>query len=844
MLLHESDKKQSSKRKRASSNPQVTQNKATMSEGLEEVSASENTAIQLINEAKEFSQGLPTYFQGCLGDRDIDQNYHVISVFGSQSSGKSTLLNLLFNTSFDTMDAQHKRQQTTKGIWLSHTKEVNTNKGSHTDPNSDIFVLDVEGSDGAERGEDQDFERKAALFAIAVSEVLIINMWEQQIGLYQGNNMGLLKTVFEVNLSLFGKNSKTAASGDATSKKHKVLLLFVIRDHIGVTPLDSLSNTLTTELEKVWNELNKPDSCKDTSIYDFFDLKFVGLSHKILRADKFVEDVKELGDNFTVSENNDNYLFKPEYHHMLPLDGWSMYSESCWDQIENNKDLDLPTQQILVARFKTDEIMNETLEKYFQGYENDVQTLIDANDKDKLIDLLTTIKGNCTETYDELAGRYAKPVCLENRTKLLSKINARFAETIEFFIHATSSELLDSLKKFVARDTDRTVSFNDNLLKVSAEISKSFNDYLTDFKEKDLIDEVSTTELTTKFNKFLTKKQNELRDARVKTIISQFKKNMTFAIKDNVISLLANPTADVWDRIMKFFNSRMDELLERYTSVNAEGEQVCDFQVGFTPELNATIYTRLRYIAWSALNTTVHDYLKEDTVVGILRDRFENSFRYDENDTPILWKDEQQIDNAFKVARAHSLEIFDLLCIARKSDGSEIIPDVDMEDIEVEDDLGVYHLERFAHIINEIQKEKISRQFKKQLNLCVIDAKRSIITTTTHIPIWVYALIVVLGWNEFMMVLRNPLLVTLVLLGAVGAFFINKFDLWGPVLNVVESAIGETRTTIKDKLRDFVLDDEDKKNVGGRSGVESFEMTDMGEATSEVDEKIIDANEE
>jgi len=35
--------------------------------------------------------------------------------------------------------------------------------------------------------------------------VLIVNLWEHQVGLYQGANMGLLKTVFEVNLGLFGK---------------------------------------------------------------------------------------------------------------------------------------------------------------------------------------------------------------------------------------------------------------------------------------------------------------------------------------------------------------------------------------------------------------------------------------------------------------------------------------------------------------------------------------------------------------------------------------------------------------------------------------------------------------
>lgn len=71
-----------------------------------------------------------------------------------------------------------------------------------------ILVMDVEGTDGRERGEDQDFERKSALFALATSEVLIVNIWETQVGLYQGANMGLLKTVFEVNLQLFLKDQK------------------------------------------------------------------------------------------------------------------------------------------------------------------------------------------------------------------------------------------------------------------------------------------------------------------------------------------------------------------------------------------------------------------------------------------------------------------------------------------------------------------------------------------------------------------------------------------------------------------------------------------------------------
>ena len=54
-----------------------------------------------------------------------------------------TLLNHLFGTQFDVMNAKGGRGQTTKGIWMSKDSDRN------------ILVMDVEGTDGRERGEDQ-----------------------------------------------------------------------------------------------------------------------------------------------------------------------------------------------------------------------------------------------------------------------------------------------------------------------------------------------------------------------------------------------------------------------------------------------------------------------------------------------------------------------------------------------------------------------------------------------------------------------------------------------------------------------------------------------------------------
>lgn len=97
-----------------------------------------------------------------LIDKGFD--YNAVAVFGSQSTGKSTLLNRLFGTTFDVMDSK-RRQQTTKGIWMCPSAYSST------------LVMDVEGTDGRERGEDQDFERKSALFSLASSEVLLVNLW-------------------------------------------------------------------------------------------------------------------------------------------------------------------------------------------------------------------------------------------------------------------------------------------------------------------------------------------------------------------------------------------------------------------------------------------------------------------------------------------------------------------------------------------------------------------------------------------------------------------------------------------------------------------------------------------
>ena len=95
----------------------------------------------------------------------------VVSIFGPQSSGKSTLLNYCFGCKFLTSAGR-----CTRGIYASLSqlsRPVNLS--------NQFLILDTEGLDGIERANLRDtslihFDRTMVLFCLAVSQVVIINV--------------------------------------------------------------------------------------------------------------------------------------------------------------------------------------------------------------------------------------------------------------------------------------------------------------------------------------------------------------------------------------------------------------------------------------------------------------------------------------------------------------------------------------------------------------------------------------------------------------------------------------------------------------------------------------------
>ncbi|XP_037473913.1 protein ROOT HAIR DEFECTIVE 3-like [Triticum dicoccoides] len=209
-----------------------------------------------------------------------------------------------------------QRSQTTKGVWLAKAK----NTGPCT------LVMDLEGTAGMERADRDDtaFQNQTALFALAVSDVVLINMSCKDIGREQGGSRPLLKTIFQVLMKLFDPRKRT--------------MLFVLRDKTKTT-FENLVSPLRKDILKIWEEVPKPQAQRSSLINDFFNLEFVALANYEENEDLFKQQVSDLRGR----------IHKSIGHHgpsgNLPASGFSFGTHNIWTLIKEDKDLDLPNQK-------------------------------------------------------------------------------------------------------------------------------------------------------------------------------------------------------------------------------------------------------------------------------------------------------------------------------------------------------------------------------------------------------------------------------------------------------------------------------------------------------------------
>jgi hypothetical protein len=724
-------------------------------------------------------------------------NYHLISVFGSQSTGKSTLLNHLFGTHFSVM-AEAERRQTTKGIWLSKNKN-----GDGKSMADNILVMDVEGTDGRERGEDQDFERKSALFALATSEVLIVNIWEHQVGLYQGANMGLLKTVFEVNLQLFLKDKQyvTDHSNHRSglilffSTTHRSLLFFVIRDFVGGTPLKALQKTLMEDMSRLWDSISKPSGLERSSVHDYFDFQFYGLPHKSYQPEKFVEETKKLSLRFREGQKNaqldahngefsEGGVFLPEYHRRIPADGFSVYAEGIWDQIVNNKDLDLPTQQELLAQFRCDEILREVMVAFdeaivpFEDKQSQAARLGEPEVLGGLGPVMRSARAKSIKNFEAEASRYHKGVYQRKRAELENKVDSRLKALLRGQLEAAHKSGINEFSEAV------TAAVKAGQKKGTGyDFAEIVNDEVKKALEK--FEEVARTTVVegtpwsdyqqelALYEKELAEVSGRLRRDEMRRLATRVERWVQSRLGDSVgleFNALGSGRAGgaapesgekpsekrFWDRVWNVFVETVLDAERRFT------DRASSFDASLE-EVDVGLW-RLRRKSWGVLRAKIEEEMIEGNLLLKLRENFEDKFRYDEAGVPRIWRPTDDIEGLYTRARESTLTLIPLLSKFRLAENSAPPPldrwightpssatPADEEDLApiggVDEEEGK-SLEEEMTVLGDAKRQELTVRFKKAADGVYVEAKRSAIGGMTQVPLYFYGLLLALGWNE------------------------------------------------------------------------------------------------
>ena len=721
--------------------------------------------LQLIDEDQHFSGALFHDHLSQWGMLEAGFGYDICAVLGSQSTGKSTLLNRLFGTNFDVMD-DRARQQTTKGIWLCRGMDRN------------VLVMDVEGTDGRERGEDQDFERKSALFSLATAECVIVNMWENQVGLFQGANMGLLKTVLDVNLTLF-----QVGRARAGAPKEKTLLLFVIRDYIGTTPLANLESTIRADLQRIWASLTKPEALAGAELGDFFDVSFSALPHKVLQAKEFDEGIAQLQRRF-IDRSDPQYVFQTEYHKRIPIDGLPHYLESVWEQILQNKDLDLPTQQELLAQFRCDEIAAAAA-AVFAAAMTALRSALDAGQVLATLGVdMASHRAEALAVFDKDASRYHRGVYARKRADLLLQLNAVLLPFFLAQLKNLHTQLASAFQQAMQEGT-RGASYDFGRL-VEEHVAHALAAFDGETQRLVLPDtDWSVSEERMHLEEDLRAVARTLRADETQKLAVRLEKDIRRHLAEPIEAALSEPDAGMWDRVLGVWRDACDRAAALYRERAAH--------LNTTPDEDAATVGRLHMVAWRALLDRVQESTSETVLASRLRAFCEDRFRYDASGVPRVWKPSDDMDDAFVQARDATLALIPLYATMQPETPPTVAGDEDTPS-----------WDEARRVLSERRCAELGRRFRRDADAAYVEAKRGTVSSMTQVPWWMYVVLIVLGWNEAMAVLHSPVYFTLLCMVLASAYVVWRMNLAGPMLTVTTHMARELRALGEQQLRVYL----------------------------------------
>nr|GEV60259.1 protein root hair defective 3-like [Tanacetum cinerariifolium] len=655
-------------------------------------------------------------------------SYAVVSIMGPQSSGKSTLLNHLFHTNFLEMDAFKGRSQTTKGIWMAICTGI--------EPCTVVMDLEV---------------------IISVFKFLEFSVirWCHDIGREHAANKPLLKTVFQVMTRLF--------------TPRKTTLIFVIRDKTR-TPLENLEPVLREDIQKIWDSVPKPDAHKETPLSAFFNIEVVALSSYEEKEEQFKEQVANLRKRFQHSIAPGGLA--GDRQGVVPASGFSFSAEQIWKVIKENKDLDLPAHKVMVATVRCEEIANEKYSGFAKNkdwceIETEVQSQLVPDFGKKISSLLDT----CFSGYDDEAAFFEEGVRNSKRKQLEEKLLQLVEPAYQSTLEHIRFETLEKFKKTFEDALNKGKGFQVAARDCTTMLIKAFDEQCkgVEIKQADW----DSSKVRANVSQDIDSHISDVRNAKISDLTSLYESKLKDALYGPVEALLEGAAEDTWPAIRKLLRNETKMAVFEFTDALSGYEMDEDTKKNHTSTLeNYAI-------------DVVEGKTKEEAskVLHRMKERFTTIFNHDNDLMPRTWTGKEDIREINKTARTSSLKLLSVLVAIRledysdKTEGMLLLalaePNKGPENSSnLQDPLATSKWDKIPAsktLITPVQCKSLWNQFQKETEYAVSQAisvqKANKQNGNWLPPPWAIAALLVLGFNEIMTLLRNPLYLLFIFVG-------------------------------------------------------------------------------
>ncbi|RXH67385.1 hypothetical protein DVH24_027532 [Malus domestica] len=613
------------------------------------------------------------------------------------------------------------KSQTTKGIWAA--------KCAGIEPCT--LVMDLEGTDGRERGEDDTaFEKQSALFALAVSDIVLINMWCHDIGREQAANKPLLKTVFQ-------------------------------------TPLENLEPVLREDIQKIWDSVPKPEAHRETPLSEFFNVEVVALSSYEEKEEQF----KEQRFYHSIAPGG----LAGDRRGVVPASGFSFSAQQIWKVIKENKDLDLPAHKVMVATVRCEEIANE---KYaaFAGNEewNELDKAVQSGPISGFGKKLNSILDTCLSEYDAEATYFDEGVRTGKRKQLEEKLLQLVQPAFQALLGIIRSGTLDKFKEAF----DKALSGGEGFSAAAHNCSESF---MARF-DKGCSDAAitlanwDTSKVRDKLKRDIEAHIASVHAAKLSELTSLYEGKLKDALSAPAEALLDGANSETWPSIRKLFRHETESAVSGLSSALSGFDM--DEQAKGQILANLEAYAR----------GVVEAKTKEEAgrVLIRMKDRFTTLFSHDSDSMPRVWTGKEDIRAITKTARSASLKLLSVMAAIRLDDddvdnieNTLSLALVDSTNAAVKDrsitaadplaSSTWQEISASKTLITPVQCKSLWRQFKAETEYSVsqaISAQEANKRNNNWLPPpWAIVALIILGFNEFMTLLRNPLYLCVIFVG-------------------------------------------------------------------------------